>query len=74
MTAPFTLLVALARAGVVGFATLALVLSESIAHAALYEHSWPARIVLVTVLAGLLCSVIGLGGAKDRARRRRRPR
>jgi hypothetical protein len=53
-----------ARAALVGFVALALVLAPSIGHLAIQEHNWPARVVMLTILAGVWCSYFALAAAR----------
>lgn len=64
-----TLALMTARAAFVAFVTLAVVLAPSIGHLAIQERDWPARVVMLTVLAGVWCSFYALAGARAQARR-----
>lgn len=56
----------LARAALVSFATLAFVLGSSVGHLAIQERNWPARVVLLVILAGVWCSCFALAAARAR--------
>jgi len=53
-----------ARAALVSSVAIALVLAPSIGHLAIQEHDWPARVVMLTVLAGVWCSWFALAAAR----------
>jgi len=53
-----------ARAALVGFVVLALVLAPSIGHLAIQEHNWPARVIMLIILAGVWCSCFALAAAR----------
>lgn len=53
-----------ARAALVGFVSLALVLAPSIGHLAIQERDWPARVIMLIVLAGVWCSCFALAAAR----------
>lgn len=55
-----------ARAALVGFVVLAISLAPSIGHLAIQEHNWPARVVMLIVLAGVWCSFFALAAARAR--------
>lgn len=59
-----------ARAALVGFVALALVLAPSVGYLAIKEHDWPARIVMLTVLAGVWCSYFAVAAAHAHRPRR----
>lgn len=63
-----TLALMFARAGLVAFVTLALVLAPSIGHLAIQERNWAARAVMLTVLAGVWCSYVALAAARAHTR------
>lgn len=61
-----------ARAALVSFVAVTLVLAPSLGHAALYEpYSWAARLVMLVCLAGTWVSVFALGAARARVAVRR---
>lgn len=63
---------ALARVSLISFVTLAFVLGSGIGHLAIQERNWPARIVLLIILAGIWCSIFALAAAHARSPRQRR--
>ena len=56
-----------ARAALVGFVVLALVLAPSVGHLAIQEHNWPARVAMLLVFAGVWCSYFALAAARAHA-------
>jgi len=59
-----------ARAALVSLITVTVFLAPSLGHAALYElYSWPARVVMGGLLAGVWCSVFAYAAARERLRR-----
>ncbi|MFB9687727.1 hypothetical protein [Amycolatopsis plumensis] len=56
----FAIRLMVARASLISFVTLALVLGSSVGHLAIQERNWPARIVMLTILAGIWCSFFAL--------------
>ena len=61
--------VAAARASLVAFITLAFVLASSVGNLAIEGRNWPARVVMLVVLGGVMCSVYALAAAREHARR-----
>ena len=53
-----------ARTALVGFVSVALVLAPSIGHLAIQEHNWPARVIMLIILAGVWCSYFALAAAR----------
>jgi len=60
-----------ARAVLVGFVALALVLAPSVGHLAIQEHNWPARVIMLIVLAGVWSSYFALAAARAHQPRHR---
>jgi hypothetical protein len=59
-----TLALMTARAAFVAFVTLAVLLAPSIGHLAIQEHNWPARVIMLTILAGVWFSYFALAAAR----------
>jgi len=53
-----------ARAALVSFVALALVLAPSVGHLAIQEHNWPARVIMLTIFVGVWCSCFALAAAR----------
>lgn len=56
-----------ARTALVSFTVLAFVLAPSVGHLAIQEHNWPARVIMLIVLAGIWVSIFALAAAREHA-------
>lgn len=55
-----------ARAALISLIAITWVLAPSFGHAALYDGSWPARLVMLGCLAGTWCAWFGYAAARAR--------
>lgn len=64
-----TVRLTLARAALIAFITLAFVLAPSIGYLAIQEQNWPARMIMLAVLSGAMCSFWALAVVREHVRR-----